>query len=143
VTASADGAIWTAPAILQEILQAYGIRTPELRIASNRGEAASAAKAVGFPVAIKVKSPDVVHKTDVGGVKLGLDSEEEAARAFDEIKASVTKALPKARYGQGGQGDQPTQFFDKLLAKLTSLPGIENAGMVPMASTIVGSKAVK
>jgi acyl-CoA synthetase (NDP forming) len=98
VTAGSDGAIWTAPAALQEILQAYGIRTPELRIASNRGEAASAAKAVGFPVAIKVKSPDVVHKTDVGGVKLGLETEEEAARAFDEIKASVMEALPKARF---------------------------------------------
>jgi acetate---CoA ligase (ADP-forming) len=98
VTAGSDGAIWTAPGALHEILQAYGIRTPELRIASNRGEAASAAKAVGFPVAIKVKSPDVVHKTDVGGVKLGLETEEEAARAFDEIKVSVTKALPKARF---------------------------------------------
>ena len=59
---------WAEPAALQEIFQAYGIRTPELRTASNRGEAASAAKAIGFPVAIKVKSPDVVHKTDVGGV---------------------------------------------------------------------------
>jgi acyl-CoA synthetase (NDP forming) len=45
-----------------------------------------------------VKSPDVVHKTDVGGVKLGLASEEDAARAFDEIKASVAKAMPKARF---------------------------------------------
>jgi acyl-CoA synthetase (NDP forming) len=89
---------WVAPGALQEILQAYGIRTPDLRAAANRGEAASAAKAIGFPVAIKVKSPDVVHKTDVGGVKLGLASEEEAARAFDEIKASLAKAMPKARF---------------------------------------------
>jgi len=89
---------WVAPGALQEILQAYGIRTPDLRAAANRGEAASAAKAIGFPVAMKVKSPDVVHKTDVGGVKLGLASEEDAARAFDEIKASLAKAMPKARF---------------------------------------------
>jgi len=89
---------WASPAALQEILQAYGIRTPELRAASNRGEAAVAAKAIGFPVAMKVKSPDVVHKTDVGGVKLALSSEEDAARAFDEIRASLAKAMPKARF---------------------------------------------
>jgi len=93
----AAGSRWIEPSALQEILQSYGIPTPELRTATNRGEAASAAKAIGFPVAIKVKSPDVVHKTDVGGVKLGLKTEEEAARAFDEIKASVLKALPNAR----------------------------------------------
>jgi acetyl coenzyme A synthetase (ADP forming)-like protein len=94
--AGSDG--WVAPGALQEILQAYGIRTPDLRAAANRGEAASAAKAIGFPVAMKVKSPDVVHKTDVGGVKLGLATEEDAARAFDEIKASLAKAMPKARF---------------------------------------------
>ena len=98
VAVDPSGAKWVEPAALHEIFRAYGIRTPDLRVAANRGEAASAAKAIGFPVAIKVKSPDVVHKTDVGGVRLGLASEEEAARAFDEIRASVAKALPRARF---------------------------------------------
>jgi acyl-CoA synthetase (NDP forming) len=89
---------WLEPAALTELLAAYGIRTTGARAAMNRGEAAVVAKAVGFPVAMKVKSQDVSHKTDVGGVKLGLTSEEEAARAFDEIRASLAKARPAARF---------------------------------------------
>ncbi|HEU5311982.1 MAG TPA: acetate--CoA ligase family protein, partial [Candidatus Eisenbacteria bacterium] len=80
---------WLPPDLLLPLLGAYGIRTPQLRPAANRGEAAAAAKQIGFPVAMKIKSPDVVHKTDVGGVKLNLRSEEDAAKAFDEIRVSL------------------------------------------------------
>lgn len=94
-----DGATgWLPPDALLPLLGAYGIRTPAIRPAGNRGEAAVAAKQIGFPVAMKVKSPDVVHKTDVGGVKLNLRSEEEAARAFDEIRASLARAKPGAPF---------------------------------------------
>jgi acetyl coenzyme A synthetase (ADP forming)-like protein len=94
-----DGAAgWLPPDALLPLLGAYGIHTPVLRPAGNRGEAAAAAKQIGFPVAMKVKSPDVVHKTDVGGVKLNLRTEEEAARAFDEIRASLAGAKPAARF---------------------------------------------
>jgi acetyl coenzyme A synthetase (ADP forming)-like protein len=97
--APADGSAGWLPAdALLPLLGAYGIRTPVLRPAGNRGEAAAAAKQIGFPVVMKVKSPDVVHKTDVGGVKLNLRTEEEAARAFDEIRASVSRAKPDARF---------------------------------------------
>ncbi|HET9251912.1 MAG TPA: acetate--CoA ligase family protein [Candidatus Eisenbacteria bacterium] len=89
---------WLPPDLLLPLLGAYGIRTPELRPAGNRGEAAAVAKQIGFPVAMKVKSPDAVHKTDVGGVKLSLRTEEEAAKAFDEIRASLAKAKPGARF---------------------------------------------
>jgi acetate---CoA ligase (ADP-forming) len=89
---------WLPPELIVPLLGAYGIGTPGLKTAANRGEAAAAAKQIGFPVAIKVKSPDVVHKTDVGGVKLNLRTEEEAARAFDEIRISLRKALPDARF---------------------------------------------
>ena len=89
---------WLPPDSLARLLQAYGITTPGLRTAANRGEAAVAAKQIGFPVVMKVKSPDVVHKTDVGGVKLGLRTEEDAARAFDEIRASLTQKKPDARF---------------------------------------------
>jgi len=90
--------VWMDPALRQELFDAYGIRTTRDRVAGNRGEAAALAKSIGFPVVMKVKSPDVVHKTDVGGVKLGLRTEEEAARAFDEIKIALALALPKARF---------------------------------------------
>ena len=89
---------WVEAEDLGRIFGAYGIRTTEMKSASNRGEAAVAAKSIGFPVAMKVKSPDAVHKTDVGGVRLHLKSEEEAARAFDEIRAALLKAKPGARF---------------------------------------------
>jgi acyl-CoA synthetase (NDP forming) len=56
------------------------------------------AKTVGFPAALKIRSPDVVHKSDVGGVRLGIQSEEEAARAFDQIGRALREADPKARF---------------------------------------------
>ena len=89
---------WLPPELIVPLLGAYGIGTPGLKTAANRGEAAAAGKQIGFPVAMKVKSPDVVHKTDVGGVKLNLRTEEEAARAFDEIRISLRKAMPDARF---------------------------------------------
>lgn len=92
------GERWLAPEELTELMAAYGIRSAGARAAANRGEAAVVAKSVGFPVVLKVKSPDVIHKTDVGGVKLGIKTEEEAARAFDEIRAGLTKAKPGARF---------------------------------------------
>ncbi|HKW51508.1 MAG TPA: acetate--CoA ligase family protein, partial [Candidatus Eisenbacteria bacterium] len=89
---------WLDSDSIAKILAAYGIRTPAARTATNRGEAAVVAKNLGFPVVMKVRSPDAIHKTDVGGVKLGLRSEEEAARAFDEIRTSLARTKPSARF---------------------------------------------
>jgi acetyl coenzyme A synthetase (ADP forming)-like protein len=90
--------VWMDAALRQDLFDAYGIRTTRDRVAGNRGEAAALAKSIGFPAVMKVKSPDVVHKTDVGGVKLGLRTEEEAARAFDEIRSALAAAEPRARF---------------------------------------------
>jgi acyl-CoA synthetase (NDP forming) len=89
---------WMNPEHIQELFRAYGIPTNAARPATNRGEAASVAKSVGFPVALKVRSPGVVHKTDVSGVRLDLRSEEEAARAFDEIRVALARANPGAKF---------------------------------------------
>lgn len=90
---------WLPVPLLREILGAYGIPLNPSRLAANRGEAAAAAKSIGYPAVLKLWSPDVVHKSDVGGVRLGIQSEEEAARAFDEIAAALRQAEPKARFG--------------------------------------------
>lgn len=76
---SHDGTEHSAKAILREI----GIPTPEGRLASTPSEAVSAAASIGFPVVVKVHSPTILHKTEVGGVRLNLTSEtqvEEAAK---------------------------------------------------------------
>ncbi|HEX7078057.1 MAG TPA: acetate--CoA ligase family protein [Candidatus Eisenbacteria bacterium] len=98
VLARGEAGAWLSPPLLQEFLGAYGIRTNPIRVAATRGEAAAMAKACGYPAVLKLRSPDVVHKTDVGGVRLRIASEEEAARAFDEIAAGLKAAAPKARF---------------------------------------------
>ena len=94
----AEPGSWLDPEALRALLSAYGIRVNPLRVASTRGEAAAMAKACGYPAVLKLRSPDVVHKSDVGGVRLRIRSEEEAARAFDEIAAALRAAAPKARF---------------------------------------------
>jgi acyl-CoA synthetase (NDP forming) len=56
----------------------------------------AAARQIGLPVVLKIVSPDISHKSDVGGVKLNLGSEEEVAAAFDEIVAAARRAQPEA-----------------------------------------------
>ena len=73
-----------------------GIPVTATTLAQTREEAAAQAEAIGYPVALKVVSPNVAHKSDVGGVVLGLESHEEVAEAYDEIIHSVQAAQPSA-----------------------------------------------
>ena len=79
------------------VLAAYGIPVLPARVAGSAGEAAAAAAEVGFPVAMKVYSPDVVHKLDAGGVVLNVQDERSAAEAFERIVSSVRRAAPQAQ----------------------------------------------
>ncbi|MGC8569990.1 MAG: acetate--CoA ligase family protein [Caldivirga sp.] len=80
-----------------ELLEAYGIPTPGYRVASNYEEAIKAANEVGYPVAIKVVSPDIMHKTDVGGVILNVNSDDEVKRACEEMNSNIKRLAPYAR----------------------------------------------
>jgi acetyltransferase len=90
----ADGFIESQDAA--RLAAAYGVTSPEGRLAQTADEAALAARQAGLPVALKIASADIPHKTDVGGVRLGLKSEPEVARAFDEMRAHVAAAQPTA-----------------------------------------------
>jgi len=81
----------------KQILEEAGIPTARAQLAAGRDQAIAAAKQMGFPVVLKVLSPEISHKSDVGGVRLNLRSEEEVGAAFDEIVAAARKAEPKAR----------------------------------------------
>jgi acyl-CoA synthetase (NDP forming) len=81
----------------KQILEEAGIATATARFAANAKVAAKVAKELGYPVALKIVSPDVTHKSDVGGVKLDLDSPEAVETAFREIAESVKEHEPKAR----------------------------------------------
>ena len=80
----------------KEIFKAYGFVLPKTKLARTKEEAAAAARSIGFPVAMKVVSPDITHKTDVGGVILDLKSVKEVKEAFTEIMLSIKSKVPKA-----------------------------------------------
>src|SRR4029450_4911176 len=82
---------------LAPLLTAYGIRCASLRAARNAGEAAVGAAALGYPVAMKVLSPDISHKSDVGGVALGLRDSAAVRGAATALIERVAAARPDAR----------------------------------------------
>lgn len=79
------------------ILKAYGFRIPESEVAETPDEAVRIAREIGYPVVLKIASPDILHKTDVGGVKVGLRNEEEVRDAFELMIYRVERYLPEAR----------------------------------------------
>ena len=81
----------------KQILKEAGIDSTKIKLAQTRDEAISLSKEIGFPVVLKIVSPDVLHKTDAGGVKLGLDDEEAVGKAFDEITSAIKKNEPSAK----------------------------------------------
>jgi acyl-CoA synthetase (NDP forming) len=81
----------------KQILDEAGIPTTSARLAPSAAEAVKAAKELGYPVVLKIVSPDVTHKSDVGGVRLGLDSPETVTAAFAEISEAVKRHEPNAR----------------------------------------------
>jgi acyl-CoA synthetase (NDP forming) len=78
----------------KELLNAEGIPVVPTRLARSSGEAIRLAKSLGLPVALKVVSPDVVHKSDVGGVRLHLTSLARVGKAYGEIVAGVRASMP-------------------------------------------------
>lgn len=80
-----------------DMLGAAGVPVVPARIVRSREEAVAAAAAMGEAVALKILSPDIQHKTEVGGVRLNLSGQAAVARAYDAIMASVTAARPQAR----------------------------------------------
>jgi len=83
--------------ITSKIYENYGLVSAKSFLSRDAYEAAELSKKLGFPVALKIESPDILHKTDIGGVKLDLYSENEVSRAFNDIMLSVKESRPDAR----------------------------------------------
>ncbi|MFX1264429.1 MAG: acetate--CoA ligase alpha subunit [Promethearchaeota archaeon] len=79
-----------------EIAEAYGISVARIRLATSAKEASEIAAELGFPVVLKIASPDIIHKTDIGGIQVGLKDEEEVENAFLEILDNVRTHMPRA-----------------------------------------------
>ncbi|MSO62657.1 MAG: CoA-binding protein [Acidobacteria bacterium] len=110
------------------VCEAYGIAVPKEGVATSAAEAATLAKGMGFPVVLKIVSPEILHKTEAGGVLVGVKSAEDAEKGFATIMANAKKYNAKAnligvqvqQMITGGQeviiGAVTDQSFGKLVA---------------------------
>jgi acetyl coenzyme A synthetase (ADP forming)-like protein len=79
-----------------ELLRSYGIPTASAVLARSVEQVVAAADGMGYPVVMKIVAPTIIHKTDVGGVQVGIGNAEEARSAYDEIMAGARRAQPDA-----------------------------------------------
>jgi acyl-CoA synthetase (NDP forming) len=80
----------------EELFTLYGLPLPKQELATSAEQAALMAEKIGFPVIMKISSPEILHKTDVGGVRANLANREAVIKAFAEIIANSKKHMPKA-----------------------------------------------
>ncbi|MDP8247195.1 MAG: acetate--CoA ligase family protein [Candidatus Tritonobacter lacicola] len=83
--------------IAQRVVAAYGIETPVTELATSSSLAARIASKIGFPVAMKINSPDILHKSDIGGVKVNIQSASEARAAYNTMIDNARRYMPQAR----------------------------------------------
>ena len=81
----------------KQVCDAYGIAVPGEGVAKSAEEAGKLAAGMGFPVVMKIVSPDILHKTEAGGVALSLRDPADVAAAAERLTASARKAYPDAR----------------------------------------------
>jgi acetyltransferase len=92
-----NGREWLDEEQAKNVLGAYGIPVVDTRRVRDADEAVAAAQQIGFPVALKILSPDILHKSDVGGVALGLASPDEVRIAIVRMRQRVARQQPGAR----------------------------------------------
>lgn len=85
---------------VHDVLNAYGFAMPKSLFARTSEEAIAAAKGIGYPVVMKIISPQIIHKSDIGGVKVNLKNKKEVENAFFDITTRVKNIMPHAHiYG--------------------------------------------
>jgi acetyltransferase len=95
--AQAEGNEWLNPAESKELLAAFGVPVIRAREAGSAEDAVRIAEEIGFPVALKILSPDIAHKTDVGGVRLGRADARSVRDGYENMMRDVRLARPDAR----------------------------------------------
>lgn len=92
----ADGRLTVGDAEAREIMEAYGITIPQAKLATNSDVAVEIARRIGYPVVMKIASPDILHKTDIGGVKLNLTSDSDVRDTYDLLMYRASRFMPEA-----------------------------------------------
>ena len=80
----------------KQLLESAGVPVSPARLAKTKDDAVKMAAELGFPIVLKIVSPQITHKSDVGGVALGLTSADEVGAAFERVVANAKKAEPNA-----------------------------------------------
>lgn len=93
----AEGRVTIGDFESRKLLEAYGFKIPQAELAPNADQAVEIAARIGYPVVLKIASPDILHKTDVGGVKVGLEGPGDVRDAFDLITYRAQRYLPEAK----------------------------------------------
>jgi acyl-CoA synthetase (NDP forming) len=94
--ARSEGRVTLGEAEARGVIAAYGIPIPASRLARTSQEAIELAREIGYPVALKIASPDILHKSDVGGIRLGLETPDDVRNAFDLILNRGRQHMPTA-----------------------------------------------
>lgn len=81
----------------REVIEVYGIRIPKTKLVKDINEADEIAEEIGYPLVLKISSPDILHKTDIGGVKIGIKNEKELRENFEDIMREAKRYMPNAR----------------------------------------------
>ena len=84
----------------KELLKQARISIVDTELARSREEAISLSRKLGFPLVLKIASPEIVHKSDAGGVKLGLRTANQVGKAYDKVVQTVAQQYPRARLGE-------------------------------------------
>jgi acetyl coenzyme A synthetase (ADP forming)-like protein len=112
-TAHSEGRVSVGELEARAVAEAYGLRLPASRLAATADEAVEIASEIGYPVVLKIASPDILHKTDVGGVKVDLRSATDVRDAFDLIVYRANRYVPDAH------------IWGCLVQEMVSMDGIE------------------
>ncbi|HEY46562.1 MAG TPA: acetate--CoA ligase family protein [Anaerolineae bacterium] len=96
-SALSEGRVTIGDAEARGILTAYGLKIPASELAETSDQAVEIANRIGYPIVLKVASPDILHKTDIGGVKVGLQNPTDIRDAFDLITYRAQRYTPEAR----------------------------------------------
>ena len=83
--------------LAKKVLTEYGVQVPPYALVTSETEAAAKAKEIGFPLVAKIVSPEILHKTDVKGVKVGLQNETQVKEAFTDMHGRLSKQYSKVK----------------------------------------------
>jgi acetate---CoA ligase (ADP-forming) len=108
-----EGRVSVGEAESRKVAEAYGLRLPQNKLAATADEAVEFANKIGYPVVLKIASPDILHKTDVGGVKVRLENATDVRDAFDLIVYRAQRYVPDAR------------IWGCLVQEMVSMDGVE------------------